>query len=123
MKKTILTLGVIGLCAFSSLPAFANKATKESCPEKKLDGFTLEGKYIKETPHEGYYGFLIEGKDGKSYDIGIGNDVAPQFEGIKAGNSIKIPFYTQQFFDEATGTCITQHHLNYGGSFKGSFTK
>ncbi len=123
MKKALLTLGVISLCAFSSLPAFANKASKESCPEKKLGESTIEGKYIKETPHEGYYGFLVKAKDGKSYDIGIGNDVAPQFEGIKAGNSIKIPFYTLQFFDKTTGTCVTQHYLNYEGTFKGSFTK
>ncbi len=123
MKKTFFCLGIMALCALASTPAFANEATKESCPAKTLGKYTLEGKYVKETPHEGYYGFLVQGNDGKSYDIGIGNDTHPSFEGIKAGNSIKIPYYTRQFFDEATKTCVVEHHLDYENDFKGSYSK
>ncbi len=123
MKKSLLTLSAICLLALTSTPALANKATEESCPEKILNEMTIEGKFIKETPHEGYYGFLVKTKDGKSYDIGIGNDVAIEFEGIKPGNSIKIPFYTQQYFNKSTNTCVVEHHRNTKGSFKGSYTK
>ncbi len=122
MKKTFLTFGIVGLCAFTCVPAFASTASKESCPTKTLGEFTVEGTYIKETPHEGYYGFLVEGKDGKLYDIGIGNDITKQFEGIQAGNTIKIPFYSEQFFDASTNTCVVNHYLNEKGAFKGSYS-
>ncbi len=121
MKKIILTLGIIGLCFGTYAPAFAN--TAESCPTKTLGKFVVEGKYVKETPHEGYYGFLIEGKDGKTYDIGIGNDTHPVFEGIKPGNSIKIPYYTAQYFDKNTNTCVVEHYLDSESEFKGSYSK
>ncbi len=123
MKKTLLVLCVMCLLSMSVTTAFANKNSEAACPNKTIGSYTVEGKFIKETVHDSYYGFLVKTNDGKSYDIGIGNDTVPEFEGIKPGNNIKIPFYSVQSFDESTGKCVVHHYYDTEQDKQGSFSK
>ncbi len=93
------------------------------CERKRLGEAVITGVYIRNTSHEGYYGFLVHGDDKKAYDIGIGNDIEPAFDGIKPGDSITIPFYSEQSFDTLTGLCSVEHHHNTKSSTKGSFSR
>ncbi len=82
------------------------------CPDKHLGKAIIQGKYVKNTLHNdatgGYFGFLVQAHDGKSYDIGIGHDYPAEFQGIKAGNTISIPFYREQGLDPNTGLCVVK---------------
>ncbi len=124
MKKICLTLSALCLCALACTPALANTTPQDLCPSKRLGEGIVEGTFVKETSHESYYGFLVQDNNGISYDIGIGNDIYPQeFEGLKPGNSIKLPFYTEQYYDSTLGHCVVKNHRNTESSVKGSYAK
>ncbi len=123
MKKIVLTFCVVSLFTFINAFALANNE-QNNCPDKRVGEFTVEGTFVKETIHEGYFGFLVKGKDGKNYDIGIGNDsYPPEFSDMKPGATIIIPFYNIQYFDSGLGKCVVKSHLNTESSKKGSYSK
>ncbi len=96
------------------------------CPDTHLGKATIQGKYVKTTHHSddsgGYLGFLVQGNDGKSYDIGIGHEEPVEFVDIKAGNTIIIPFYKEQRLDTNTGLCVVKL-FHDAQAVKGSYTK
>ncbi len=93
------------------------------CPDKNLGKATIQGKYVRNTDHEGYFGFLVQGQDGKNYDIGIGHEEPLEFVNIKAGNNITIPFYKEQLLDTNTGRCVVKLFHDFENTSKGSYTK
>ncbi len=93
------------------------------CPNKNLGKAILQGKYVKNTNHQEYFGFLVQTQDGKNYDIGIGHEEPLEFMNIKAGNTITIPYYKEQLLDTNTGRCVIKLFHDYENTVKGSYTK
>ncbi len=92
------------------------------CPTKVLERSTIQGIYAQNTTHDGYFGFLVQGSDGKSYDIGIGHEEPEEFMNIKAGNSITIPFYKEQHLNTHTGLCVVKLFHDQENVTKGSYS-
>ncbi len=93
------------------------------CPTKHLGKATIQGKYMHNTTHDGYFGFFIQGHDGKTYDIGIGHDEPAEFMGIKAADTITIPFYKEQSLDTHTGLCTVKLFHDAESELTGSYIK
>ncbi len=95
------------------------------CPDKYLGKVTIQGRYMENTSHNdvwgGYFGFLVHANDGNSYDIGMGHDYPTEFEGIKPGNTITIPFYKKQGLDTKTGLCVVKFFHDEKSKIKGSY--